>query len=36
MAGLTNSVDMSAIYKNAKDLNQLLIARNQRQRRSVR
>ncbi len=36
LANLTNSVDMSAIYKNAKDLNQLLIARNQRQRRSVR
>ncbi len=35
LADLTNSVDMSAIYKNAKDLNQLLIARNQRQRRSV-
>ncbi len=35
LSDLTNSVDMSAIYKNAKDLNQLLIARNQRQRRSV-
>ena len=34
LADLTNSVDMSAIYKNTKDLNHLLIARSQRLLRS--
>ena len=36
MADLSNSVDMSALYKDKKDLNQLLTAQKQRQRRSVR
>ncbi len=36
MADLSNSVDMSAIYEGKKDLNQLLTASIQRQRRSVR
>jgi hypothetical protein len=36
MADLSNSVDMSALYAGKKDLNQLLTAPIQRQRRSVR
>lgn len=36
MGDLSNSVDMSALYKGKKDLNQLLTAPIQRQRRSVR
>jgi len=36
MADLSNSVDMSALYEGKKDLNQLLTAPIQRQRRSVR
>ncbi len=36
MADLSNSVDMSALYKGKKDLNGLLTAQKQRQRRSVR
>lgn len=36
MADLSNSVDMSALYKGKKDLNQLLTSPPQRQRRSVR
>ena len=36
LADLSNSVDMSALYKGKKDLNELLTAPIQRQRRSVR
>ena len=36
LADFHNSVDMSAIYEFKKDLNELLMATNKRQRRSVR
>ena len=36
MSNLSNSVDMSALYRGKKDLNELLTAPIQRQRRSVR
>jgi len=36
MADLNNCVDMSAIYGSKKDLNEMLLASSQRQRRSVR
>lgn len=36
LADFHNSVDMSAIYETKKDLNELLMASNKRQRRSVR
>ena len=36
LADFHNSVDMSAIYETKKDLNELLMASNHRQRRSVR
>lgn len=36
MADLNNSVDMSAFYSSYNDLNEMLMASNQRQRRSVR
>lgn len=36
LGDLSNSVDMSALYEGKKDLNRLLTAHKQRQRRSVR